>query len=454
MLPLVAIPPTIEKFTQGYQDLFSPEQYEHFKRYLTGLLISENKTIQAINGSFVIEVRNQSSLNRFLTQYNWSTEAVNERRLELLRNHPATTPKKHAVLIVDDTHNEKYGEHFPLLGKWFIPLAKHYGLSHNVVTIHYADRQVDYPLALRWHQQMDIEQTLEWINEHQIRYRPEVLERKKKDSQKRQYLGDVLKRVPRDHPGLEIPFKNKLDLACELIDWAAEKGYRYPIIMDSWYTVRQVCEHIANKNLIYVGTVKPESTVYFRGKWVTVQQWYEQLPGKAFEPVRFRYRQRETMEKYWATATTQQVGQLGRVRLVASHRKEDRSDEPRFYVCNYLQWELSYLLGRRNLRWPVETSYEDTKGPLGFDKYELRDEEGILRHWTLVFAAYSASRQANAQGRWGNWLKAKLQTIGDVSRQVQGEALAALITFAIAEMAQGRATREIVSQLVTHLRLT
>ena len=113
---------------------------------------------------------------------------------------------------------------------------------------------------------------------------------------------------------------------------------------------------------------------------------------------------------------------------------------------------MSYLLGRRQLRWPVETGYEDTKGPLGFDTYELRDEEGIRRHWTLVFAAYSAARQATAQGRWGNWLKARLQTIGDVTRQVQGEALAALIYFAISEMAQGRSARSIVDQLVSHLR--
>jgi hypothetical protein len=52
----------------------------------------------------------------------------------------------------------------------------------------------------------------------------------------------------------------------------------------------------------------------------------------------------------------------------------------------------------------------------------------------------------------GNWLKATLQTIGDVSRQVQGEALAALIYFAISEMAQGRNARSIVNQLVSHLR--
>jgi hypothetical protein len=452
MLPLVEIPPFVKKYAEGYQNLFSPEQYEHFKRYLTGLLALENKTIQAINGAFVVEVKNQSSLNRFFTEYPWSATAVNERRLELLRQNPATAPKRHAVTIIDDTHNEKYGDHFPLLGQWYIPSAHRYGLSHNVVTIHYADRKIDYPLDLRWYEQMDVEKTLQWLQEHEIKYRVEVLQRKKKESQKRKYLGDLLKRVRLAHRDWQIPYPSKLDLACDLIDWAVEKGYDYPVVIDSWYTCRQVCSHIAGKNMIYVGTVGPDDGVYLKGKWGSIQQWYQGLSDRDFAAVRFRYRQQEAMTQYWAAAQTRQVGQLGRVRLVASHQKKDRSDEPRFYVCNYLQWELSYLLGRRRLRWPVETSYEDTKGPLGFNAYELRDEEGIRRHWTLVFAAYSAARQATAQGCWGNWLKAVLQTVGDVSRQVQGEALAALIYYAFAEMTQGHSTEAIVNLLVSHLR--
>lgn len=112
---------------------------------------------------------------------------------------------------------------------------------------------------------------------------------------------------------------------------------------------------------------------------------------------------------------------------------------------------MSYLLGRRQLRWPIEPSYEDTKGPLGFDAYELRDEEGIRRHWTLVFVAYSAARHANAQGRWGNWIKARLKTVGDVSRQVQGEALAALVAFVVMELTQGRPAQKIADQLVSCL---
>jgi hypothetical protein len=452
MIPLVQIPPFVEAYAQHYHDLFSPELLEHFKRYLAGLLVSDNKTIQVINSLFVVGVRDQSSLNRFFTEYHWSGRAVNERRLELLEKDPGSCSKRHGVLILDDTHNEKYGHPFPLLGSWFIPSSHRYGRSHNVVTIHYADRQVDYPLELRWYEQMDIEKTLQWLNQHEISYPAAVLERKKKDSQKRQYLGAILKRVKKDHPDWKTPYPSKLDLACELIDWAVTRGYRHPVVMDSWFTCRQVCDHIASKDMLYVGTVESDNGVYRAGKWESIGDWYQQLPDNAFEPVRFRYRDRNPMERYWAAAETRQVDQLGRVRLVASHQTEDRSDPPRFYVSNYLQWELSYLLGRRRLRWPIETSYEDTKGPLGFDAYELRDEEGIRRHWYLVFAAYSAARQANAQGRWGNWLKAQLKTVGQVSRQVQGEALAALVNFAVLALNEGRSPESIVQQLVSYLK--
>lgn len=69
----------------------------------------------------------------------------------------------------------------------------------------------------------------------------------------------------------EVPFPSKLDLACDLIDRAVARGYRYPVVMDSWYTCRQVCQHIAGKNMIYVGTLQPEAGVYLKGKWVCLR---------------------------------------------------------------------------------------------------------------------------------------------------------------------------------------
>jgi hypothetical protein len=49
-----------------FQGVFSAEAFIQFERYISGLIVSENKTVEGINRLFVIESRNQSSLNRLL----------------------------------------------------------------------------------------------------------------------------------------------------------------------------------------------------------------------------------------------------------------------------------------------------------------------------------------------------------------------------------------------------
>lgn|GEM_PF-1473661 len=49
MFPLVGIPQTIATFLQAYRDVFCrAEGFEHVKRYISGLLLSANKTLQGI----------------------------------------------------------------------------------------------------------------------------------------------------------------------------------------------------------------------------------------------------------------------------------------------------------------------------------------------------------------------------------------------------------------------
>ena len=72
--------------------------------------------------------------------------------------------------------------------------------------------------------EMHVEQTVQWLRAHDITYRPEVLARKQKESQQRKYLGNIRKRVRRAHPDWGVPYPSKLDLACDLIDWAGARG--------------------------------------------------------------------------------------------------------------------------------------------------------------------------------------------------------------------------------------
>jgi hypothetical protein len=90
--------------------VFSAEAYIEFKRYISGLIVSENKTVDGINRLMLVESRSQSSLNRLLTRSPFSLEALNQSRLALLNRQPGTRLKEKGVLSIDDTLLSHYGE--------------------------------------------------------------------------------------------------------------------------------------------------------------------------------------------------------------------------------------------------------------------------------------------------------------------------------------------------------
>ncbi len=55
MFPLVGIPKTIAKFLKQYRNVFCKEAgFQHISRYINGLLMSPNKTLQGIYSQLVI----------------------------------------------------------------------------------------------------------------------------------------------------------------------------------------------------------------------------------------------------------------------------------------------------------------------------------------------------------------------------------------------------------------
>ncbi len=62
MFPLVEFPTLVQHYAPFFQEVFSAEAFIEFKRYVSGLIVSENKTVDGINRLFVNESRNQSSL--------------------------------------------------------------------------------------------------------------------------------------------------------------------------------------------------------------------------------------------------------------------------------------------------------------------------------------------------------------------------------------------------------
>ena len=82
MIPLIAPLGLVETYSENFKSHFNEDTYESFKRYLSGLMINENKTIEGINRMFVLDMQHQSHLNRFLTTHCFDEQALNKSRVK------------------------------------------------------------------------------------------------------------------------------------------------------------------------------------------------------------------------------------------------------------------------------------------------------------------------------------------------------------------------------------
>jgi len=189
MVPLVEIPDIIQHYAPFFASVFSSQAFEQFQRYVSGLIVSENKTVDGINRLFVLDVRNQSSLNRLLTESPFSIGALNRCRLALLQSLPGTAMKPKGVLSLDDTLLTHYGQHFDKIAYLYDSAQQCYVWAHNLVNLHYSDDHTDYPIDFRLWEPADLERIETGLTAAGVSMRQSKLVLKDNDAKKwRQYL--------------------------------------------------------------------------------------------------------------------------------------------------------------------------------------------------------------------------------------------------------------------------
>lgn len=79
MLPMVGVPDTLRKGLRPYRDLFGrSEGFEHISRYVTGLIVSPNKTWQGIYADQVWEGDKPSrrAMHEAVCEAGWQADAL------------------------------------------------------------------------------------------------------------------------------------------------------------------------------------------------------------------------------------------------------------------------------------------------------------------------------------------------------------------------------------------
>src|SRR6184192_2135084 len=152
-VPCPPAPGPLEGYAARFDDLFTRvAQRRGFREYLAGLLAprDRNKTLTALAGAEPVTGAQHPAVQRlqfFLSESVWDPEAVNARRLELLRADPATAPHGGGVLVIDDSGDRKDGTRTAHVGRQY--LGRYGKTDSGVVTVTtvWADERIYYPGA-------------------------------------------------------------------------------------------------------------------------------------------------------------------------------------------------------------------------------------------------------------------------------------------------------------------
>jgi SRSO17 transposase len=151
-LPCPPAPGPLEDYATQFDPLFARlAQRRGLRAYLQGLLLprDRNKTMTALAGAEPIVGAQHAAvqgLQWFLTESSWDHERVNQRRVQLLLEDPATASHGQGALVLDDTGDRKAGRHTAHVARQYLGSLGKTDNGIVAVTSLWADARVYWPI--------------------------------------------------------------------------------------------------------------------------------------------------------------------------------------------------------------------------------------------------------------------------------------------------------------------
>ena len=370
-----AMPPCFDRWCKRFDDIWTHQaQKREFRHYIGGLLgESERKNLSQMADNAVGVTYHR--LHHFLTEAPWSVQEVNERRLVVMNQCSQTRISRGFTVIVDDSGHRKSGNFTAGVGRQYIGEIGKTDNGIVVVTTHLYDGKKSLPLDIELYQHSN------------------SLSQGKAD----------------------IEFKKKPELALGLIDRSLERGYRPGIVLiDAGYGNNTTfLLELEKRKLKYIGGLAKNREVIIETEANKLQEirldkLAQSLPAEAFTPVQLNLDKPKTV---WVAPVEVELSQLEGTRTIAivmnASTFQEASDID-YFITNVDssiatdEWIVT-TYAQRN--W-VEVFYREAKGWLGLKEYQVRDSRSLLRHFILVFCAYTFILWHTLTGglrrRWAN----------------------------------------------------
>ncbi len=169
------------------------------------------------------------------------------------------------------------------------------------------------------------------------------------------------------------PFKTKIQLAVELLQWARQRGFKpKAVLFDAYYLAAPVLRFLKRAGWQWVSRIKGNRKLKLGGKEFRPQDWPKLAKaGKAPRLDR---------------SVAADLPGWGPVRIIAVRHKADK--DHRFLVGSNPRWGRGMIERWYGHRWAIECLFRDSSQLLGLHDCQSRGFRAQENHTALVFLAY------------------------------------------------------------------
>lgn len=332
------------------------EARERVRRYLEGLLgRSERK-----NGWQLAEALGEGGpqgMQRLLNAADWDAEAVRDDLRTYVVEHVAD--ERSGVLVIDETGFLKKGTKSAGVARQYSGTAgRRENQQIGVFLLYASDRGAAF-----------IDRAL---------YLPD------------EWMGDAARRAEAHIPE-RVGFATKGELARDLLAGAFAAGVpaRW-VVGDTIYSGDEVRRWLEGQGRSYVLAVPSTHGIWTRAHQLSVEHLVDQVPPDAW--VRLSAGEGSQGPRWydWACLALPYATATGKAQWLLARRSVSDPSELAYYrVFGPADTPVGEMVRVAGRRWTIEEGFEQAKGEVGLDEYEVRRYDAWHRHITLALLAHA-----------------------------------------------------------------
>lgn len=213
------------------------------------------------------------------------------------------------------------------------------------------------------------------------------------------HYSDDVKDFPLDAEGYYHGEESKLDLVCSLMDKAVERGLRFKWFnFDSWYCTKQVIEKTEALKKYFVSHLKSNRVVIWKNKRTSVSDLVKIISA-------------ENQKDAVIDLGKIYIKSLGNYRLIVKNAT--------CFVANNFNETPEAIIAAYSMRWHIDEFYHRAKDDLSFDQFQTRNGLSIMRHWMMVFLAYTFWTHCKLKSVFSKIYQGAINSLADFAKLMQ-----------------------------------